>query len=448
MRAPHFEVPHPGPKTRAQLEKIRRGEAAAGLSFGLGADAIVAERAAGAVIEDVDGNRFLDFVAGFGSLNTGHSHPRVVEAIRVQSEKIQQAMSFVSKTRAELMEKVLSLVPGPTPKKMIFGATGSEAAEMAIKMARRYTGKQEIVAFSGAFHGRTMGALPFMGRKNQRAGIGPLVPGTRHVPFPYPYRNPFSREPAACVDGVLNLLEEYLVNPASGWGEVAAVMIEPVQGNGGFIPAPIGFLEKLRALCDRHGALLIIDEVMSGFCRTGKMFAAEYEPGVEADLMVLGKSLSSGLPLSACVAKAEIAAASPPFTESSTYSGNVVSCAAALAAIEVYETEGLADRAARMGAYFMGRLGELAERHPAVGEVRGRGLMIGVELVADRESRAPLAVAKAASEAALARGLLLYPGGHYGNVLGFLPPLIIDEKDVDAAVGILDDVLLEVSKAG
>jgi 4-aminobutyrate aminotransferase len=410
-------------------------------------ETVVVERALGAEVEDVDGNVFLDFVAGFGSLNAGHCHPKVVEAVREQAGKVHQAMSLGSRTRLELEEKVLSLVGGPTPKKILFGAAGSEAAETAIKLARRATGRQEVVGFTGGFHGRTMGVLPFMGRKIQREGLGALVPGAHHVPYPYPYRNPFGRDPKKCVEGTIRYMEEFLGNPVSGWGEVAAVIIEPVQGNGGMIPAPLGFLRALRELCDRYGVLMIVDEVMSGFSRTGEMFAFQHEEGVEPDLLVLGKSISGGLPLSACVVKAEIADASSPGTEGSTYAGNVLACASGLASIEVYEEEKLSERAAALGGHFLKRLEELTERHPIIGEVRGRGLMVAAELVKDRESREPLAAAKVASDLALKKGLFLYPGGHYGNVLAFLPPLVIDEEQIDTAVGIVDEVLLEVQGA-
>lgn len=442
-RAPRLLVAHPGPRTRDYLNRIRNSETRAGLTFGMSPETVVVERALGAEVEDVDGNVFLDFVAGFGSLNAGHCHPKVVEAVREQAGKVHQAMSLGSRTRLELEEKVLSLVGGPSPKKILFGATGSEAVETAIKLARRATGRQEVVGFTGGFHGRTLGALPFMGRKNQREGLGALVPGAHHVPYPYPYRNPFGRGAKDCLQGTIRYIDEFLSNPVSGWGDVAAIIIEPVQGNGGMIPAPIGFLKEIRGLCDRHGVLLIIDEVMSGFSRTGEMFAFQHEGGIEPDLLVLGKSISGGLPLSACVAKAEIADSSSPGTESSTYAGNVLACASGLASIAVYEEEELSKRSAELGVYFLRCLEELSERHSVVGEVRGRGLMVAAELVKDRESREPLSVAKKASDIALKKGLFLYPGGHYGNVLGFLPPLVIDERDIDTAVEILDEVLLE-----
>ena len=444
MDAPKFVVPHPGPKTREELERLRKAESRAALSFGMSPEILVVERAQGAVIEDVDGNLFLDFVAGFGSLNAGHCHPKVVSAMQKQAGQVHQAMSLGARVRNEFLEKVLSLHSGAAPKRIILGSSGSEAAETALKMARRATGRDEVVAFTGAFHGRTLGAVALMGRKNQREGLGTLVPGVHHVPYPYPYRNPFGDGAEQCAKGTIRYIDEFLKNPASGWGEVAAIIIEPVQGNGGMIPAPVGFLKALREVCDRHGTLLIVDEVMSGFCRTGKMFAYQHED-VEPDLIVMGKSISGGLPLAACVARKEIADASNPGTESSTYAGNLMSCAAGLASIDVYEEENLSARSLEMGLYFMRNLEELSEHHSIVGEVRGRGLMVAVELVSDRATREPLRLARKASDMALKKGLLIYPGGHHGNVLAFLPPLIIDKAQVNTAVGVVDEVLLELN---
>jgi len=439
--APQIRTPHPGPNTRSHLERIRKVEGQSALTFGLSSETVVAVSARGAAITDVDGNVFLDFVAGFGSLNAGHCHPAVVSALREQADKIHQAMSFGSKTRNRLMEKVISLMPPVVDWKLMLAATGGEAAEIAIKLARRATGRQEVVAFQGAFHGRTMGALSLMGKKAQRQGLGVLVPGAHHVPYPYPYRSAYGNHPEACMEGVLRHIDAFLNNPASGWGEIAAIILEPVQGNGGMIPAPPGFLRAIRERCDQHGVLLIFDEVMSGFCRTGKMFAFEHEADVAPDILVLGKSISGGIPLSACVAKAEIVSASGPGTEGSTYGGNVMGCAAGLASIAVYEKESLAVRAAEQGTYFLKQLRGLAGKYKIIGEARGRGLMVAIELVKDRRSREPLAVAREAVQMALELGLLIYPAGHYSNVLAFLPPLIVSKKEIDIAVSILDEVL-------
>lgn len=446
LDAPRLRIPHPGPKTVAHLERIRRAECQSGLTFALSQETLVISRARGWAVEDLDGNVFLDFAAGFGSLNAGHCHPRVVEAVQTQAAKLHQAMSVAAEPRTLLLEKVLSLVNGPSGKKVLFATSGSEAAEIAMKLARRATGRHEIVAFEGGFHGRTMGALSLMGRRNQREGLSVLVPGAHHIPYPYPFRSPLGDTPETCIAGTIRYLDEFLGNPASGWGEVAAVIVEPVQGNGGMIPAPLGFLRALRELCDRRGLLLIFDEVMSGFCRTGKMFAYQHEEGVEPDLLVLGKSISGGIPLAAVVAKAEIADATAPVTESGTYSGNVIACAAGLASIAVYEEEGLMERAGEMGTYFLRHLQGLAPAYGIIGDVRGRGLMLGVELVRDQATREPLPVARKASDMAIKRGLLLYPGGHYGNVIAFLPPLIIGKAQVDRAIAILEEILQEIEE--
>jgi 4-aminobutyrate aminotransferase-like enzyme len=276
-----------------------------------------------------------------------------------------------------------------------------------------------------------------MGRRSSRAGLGSLGQAVTHLPYPDPYRSPLGRSPEEVASATLALLDTYLGDPAGGGDEVAAVIIEPVQGNGGMIPAPAGFLSGLRQVCDDHGVLLIIDEVMSGFCRTGKRFAFEHDAEVRPDIVILAKSISAGLPLAGCLVQAAVAARNPSGVESSTYAGNLVSCAAALAALRVYDRDGLAAAAEAKGTRLLQMLEAELGEHPHVGEIRGRGLMVGVELVADRDSRAPLAVARRVSDAAVRRGLLIYPAGHHGNVLGLLPPLVITEEQLTTAVPIL-----------
>lgn len=430
--APHIAVPHPGPRSKEIIERVRATEAAAGLTFGLGDAPPVLHRAEGAVIEDPDGNRFLDMVAGFGSLNLGHSHPAIVTAVTEQVAFAQQAMSMASPLRTELIEQLSRLVPG-LPIVML-GASGSEAAETALKLARRATGKPGVLAFAGGFHGRTMGALALMGRAGQRAGLGQLGPVT-HLPYPDPFRSPFGSDPQAVVDLTLELIDQQLGDPAGGWDQIGVVMVEPVQGNGGMIPAPLGFMAGLREVCTRHDVLLVSDEVMSGFHRTGRRFAFEHEPGVNPDMVVMGKSLSAGLPLSGVLVTPEIARANPPITESSTYAGNLVSCAAALAAHRVYAEHDLSGLAARRGEHLLARLRERFDGRPGIGEVRGRGLMVAVELVtADGD---PNPVARAVSHRCLEQGLLIYPGGHHGNAVAMLPPIVADEGQLDTAVEVL-----------
>ena len=439
--APHITTPHPGPLSREIIRRTRASEAAACLTFGLADFPPVLARAAGAVIEDPDGNRFLDMVAGFGSLNLGHSHPAVVAAASGQLALGQQAMSMASPVRVELIERLSRMLPG-LPRVML-GASGSEAAEMALKLARRATGKSGVIAFAGGFHGRTMGALALMGRATQRIGLGTLGP-VIHLPYPDPFRSPFGYNADSVSAITLELIDRQLADPAGGWDQVGAVMVEPVQGNGGMIPAPPGFLTGLREVCSRHGVLLICDEVMSGFHRTGNLFSFEHDANVSPDIVVMGKSLSAGLPLSGVLISDTVAAASPNGTESSTYAGNLVSCAAALAALDVYESGFMSEIAADRGAFLLARLQAVLGAHPAVGEIRGRGLMVAVELVEDADSRAPAPVARKISDACVSRGLLVYPGGHNGNVVAMLPPLIASNEQLSTAVRVLGEVMDEI----
>jgi 4-aminobutyrate aminotransferase-like enzyme len=400
---------------------------------------VVLESAEGAVITDPDGNRFLDMVAGFGSLNLGHSHPALVAAVQAQVTSGQQAMSMASTVRTALVERVARLLGDD--RKVILAASGSEAVEVALKMVRRATGKQGVVAFSGGFHGRTMGALTLMGKRTQRAGLGALTAGAVHLPYPDPFRSPFGTDAQHVVDTTLALLDQQLGDPASGWMDVGAVIIEPVQGNGGMIQAPPGFMAGLAEVCRRHDVLLIADEVMSGFHRTGRLFAFQHDAGVDPDIVVMGKSLSAGLPLSACVVKPAVADASPANTESSTYAGNLVSCASASAAMDVYDSADFSRIASELGTHFVSALEDAVGDLPCVGEIRGAGLMVAVELVADEATRAPLPAARQVSDAAVRSGLLVYPGGHHGNVVAFLPPLISTPAQLDSAAGIVRDVL-------
>jgi 4-aminobutyrate aminotransferase-like enzyme len=430
--APSIITPHPGPKSQAVIDRLKRSEGAPGLTFGLATDPPVLARAEGAVIEDPDGNRFLDMVAGFGSLNLGHSHPAVVEAATRQLSLGQQAMSMASPVRTELIEVMAAMVPGMT--RVMLGASGSEATEISLKLARRATGKTGVLAFSGAFHGRTMGALALMGRSSQRAGLGPLGQVT-FLPYPHALRSPFGSDPKTVAEAALELIDAQLGNPAGGWDGIGAVVIEPVQGNGGMTPAPEGFLTGLREVTRRHDVLLVVDEVMSGFHRTGRRFAFQHESEVDPDILILGKSLSAGLPLSGVLTTEDVMASTAPGTETSTYAGNLVSCAAALAADEAYRIGDMSSVAAARGEFLLREL----ERHLAsnrwVAEIRGRGLMVGIELVDDDGS--PLGVAKRISDEAVRQGLLVYPGGHYGNVVALLPPLVSTETQLATAAEML-----------
>lgn len=430
QNVPYIHTPLPGPKARALIAADERYT-----SPSYTRDyPLVAERGYGAVIEDVDGNRFLDFTAGIAVCSTGHCHERIVRAIRQQSEKLlhMSGTDFYYRPQVELAQKLAELAPGAGPKRVFFTNSGAESVEAAFKLARHHSGRQQMIAFFGAFHGRTMGALSLTGSKvTQRRGFAPLVPLVHHIDFPNPYR----AADGGSLDS-LNQLEE-LFKRTLPPEEVAAIIVEPIQGEGGYIVPPPEFHRELKALADRHGILYIADEVQSGMGRTGKMFASEHF-GVQPDIICLAKGIASGMPLGAMIAKADIMDWEPG-SHASTFGGNPVSCVAALETIRLLEEE-LVTNAASVGDYLMGQLRELQERHALVGDVRGLGLMVGMELVRDRVTKEPAEEARdALAQAAFQRGLLLLGCGR--NTVRFCPPLVITREQVDIAVEILDEAL-------
>ena len=401
---------------------------------------LVARRGEGAMVEDVDGNRFLDFSAGIAVVATGHCHPRVVAAIQEQAARLihMSGTDFYYEEMVALAERLAALSPGKMARRVSFGNSGAEAVEGAIKLARYHTGRDKFVAFLGSFHGRTMGALSLTARKAaQRRGFGPLVPGVVHAPYPYCYRCPFGQQPESCAVECVKHIEETLFRTIAPPEEVAAIVVEPVQGEGGYIVPPQKFFDELRRVAGRFGILLVLDEVQSGVGRTGRMWAAEHFD-VTPDIYAVAKGIASGLPLGATVARAEIMNW-PPGAHASTFGGNPVACAAALVTLELVEQE-LADNAARMGAYLMDRMRDWPARFPCVGEVRGLGLMIGIELVRDRATRekAPELRDQVVARA-FERGLLLLGAGD--NTLRLSPPLVITRSHCDAALDILEQCL-------
>ncbi|MGH7085168.1 MAG: aspartate aminotransferase family protein [Acetobacteraceae bacterium] len=442
MRLPEIRVPAPGPKATPVPDQARRLESPATASFGQSPNPIVIERGDGAVVEDADGNRFLDFVAGFGVLNLGHGHPKQIGAMQAQMAKVVHVMGAVNPTRTALMAALAEVTPGAAPKRILFATGGGEAIDMALRLVRNATGGYEALAFYGAYHGRGQGALSLMGRGYGRKGLEPMLAGAVHAPYPYCYRCPFGETYPECGLACARFVENLVKGASTGVAQLAAIFIEPVQGNGGMIPAPVEFLVAMRRLCDETGVLLVADEVMSGWGRTGRFFAIEHA-GVEPDLLVMGKAMGGGIPLAAVVSKAAINEGQTPNRDSSTLAGNPVASAAALATIEVLRQDGLIAHAAAVGAYFLDGLKALAGEFEIIGDVRGSGLMLGFEVVKDRASKEPISGATRRLNAlCLAEGLLPYPaGGHHGNVLGFLPPLIVTRSDVDAALGILRRVL-------
>jgi 4-aminobutyrate aminotransferase len=430
---PHLVTSLPGPKARALIESDERYTSPSYTRV----YPLVAEQALGAMIEDVDGNRFLDFTAGIAVCATGHCHPEVVQAIQRQAAKLlhMSGTDFYYAPQRDLAKKLAEIAPGDGAKRVFLTNSGAEAVEAAFKLARFHTGRKHVIAFFGAFHGRTMGALSLTGSKAaQRARFAPLIPEVTHVEFPNPLRGP-------SVDDCLAQIENDLFRRTVPPDEVAALVVEPIQGEGGYIVPPPDFHPRLKALAERHGICYVVDEVQAGMGRTGEMFAIEHW-NVVPDIMCLAKGIASGMPLGAIVAKSEIMDW-PPGSHGSTFGGNPVSCVAALATIDLLQ-RGLTENAARVGEYLRGRLDELAAKHTLIGDVRGLGLMIGVELVRDRKSMAPAAAERnRLVQACFEKGLLLLGCGD--STVRFCPPLIVEERHVDTAVALFDAALAEIT---
>jgi 4-aminobutyrate aminotransferase len=428
----------PGPQARAAVAADRRLISPSYTrSYPL-----VARRGRGVRVEDVDGNEFLDFAAGIAVVSTGHCHPEVVAAIQKQAAELMHisCTDFYYEGLTALAEHLSSVAPMPAPHRFFFGNSGAEAIECALKLARYHTGRQHIISFLGAFHGRTLGALSLTGSKpQQKRRFAPLVPGVTHVPFPYTYRGcaGSAQEQEAFSLGCARYIEEKLFKTILPPEEVAAIFIEPIQGEGGYVVAPDNFLRELRALCDRHGILLVVDEVQSGCGRTGKWWAIEHS-GVEPDMVCMAKGIASGMPLGICMTRAEIMDWVPG-SHASTFGGNPVSIAAALATLQILEREAIAN-AARVGASMLDRLRAWTRTHPHVGEVRGRGLMIGIELVKDKTTREPAAALRNRVETlAFERGLMILGCGE--NSLRLSPPLIVSQEEANVALDILEQAL-------
>jgi len=427
LTAPHIVTELPGPKGRAL---IARDEAVASPSL-TRAYALVAESGAGAVVTDVDGNRFLDFAAGIAVCSTGHSHPKVVAAIQAQAERMIHiaATDFYEPRYVEFLERLAAIAPFAEKARVFLTNSGTEAVEGAIKLARYHTHRTGIIAFEGAFHGRTMGALSLTNSKvKQRAGFGPLLPMVHHAPFP---RVRSWREGSGG-DGSaeLEFLRRTIFGRQIAPDDVAAIVIEPIQGEGGYFPAPRAFMEGLRQICDQHGILLVADEIQSGMGRTGAWWAIEHT-GVEPDILMTAKGIASGMPIGAFIAR-ESVWTWPPGAHGSTFAGNPVCAAAGLATLDVIESEGMANAAA-MGARL--RAGLEAVATDAVRDIRGAGLMLGVEFASHQ-------AAEAVQEAAFRLGLLTLECGE--SSLRFSPPLIVTAAEVDTAVGLFDAALHEV----
>jgi 4-aminobutyrate aminotransferase len=438
---PKIVTTPPGPRAKAIVDKDSKYTSTCYLKeYPL---AIATGR--GAMVEDVDGNTYLDFMAGIAVSSTGYNHPKVVAAVQEQAGKFLHicGSDFYFEGMANLCERLARLAPGNQPKKVFLTNSGTEAVEGAIKLARYYTGRKDFIAFKGAFHGRSTGALALTSSKvRQRAGMGPFLPGVHHVDFPYAYRCERCRPEKACdfhgAEGIERDLFARHVDPA----EVAAVFVEPVQGEGGYIVPPAGWMREIRELCDRHGILLVADEVQSGVGRTGKMWAIDHM-GVVPDIVLTAKGLGSGMPIGAIIATEEITTWKKG-AHGSTFGGNPVCVASALATLDLIEG-GLMENARVMGDRLMAGSRKLFDKYPVIGDVRGLGLMIGLEFVKDRvtKERNPELVDKLVL-GAFAKGLLLLGAGP--SALRFAPPLVVDEYDVDTGLAIVDAVLAAESK--
>lgn len=433
---PHLQGPLPGPRARAIIDRDRQVMSPSYTrSYPL-----VAKLGQGAVIEDVDGNRFLDFNAGIAVVATGHCHPQVVEAIQKQATRLihMSGTDFFYEEMVALAEKLAAIAPGEAARRVSFGNSGAEAMEGAIKLARYSTKRDKLIAFFGSFHGRTMGALSLTARKAvQRSGFGPLVPGVVHAPYPYCYRCPFGKEPESCAVECVRHIEETLLKTIAPAEETAAIVVEPVQGEGGYIVPPKKFFDELARVARQNGILLICDEVQSGMGRTGKMWASEHFD-LAPDIFAVAKGIASGLPLGATVARADLMTW-PPGAHASTFGGNPVACAAALVTIELLE-QGLIENAARMGAHVRDRMRDWPARFPQVGDVRGLGLMIGVELVRDQKTKEKAAnLRDRVVSLAFERGLLILGAGD--STLRLCPPLTITREQCDFAIDTLEECL-------
>ena len=402
---------------------------------------VYADRASNAELWDVEGRRLIDFASGIAVLNTGHLHPKIQAAVGAQLSRLSHACFQVTpyESYVALAERLNSLMPAAGPHKTLFLTTGAEAVENALKIARYHTRRSAVIAFGGGFHGRTLACMSLTGKvQPYKAGFGPLLPEVFHAPFPMAYHGVSTAHSLAALEHLFKAD----VDPA----RVAAIIVEPVQGEGGFYVAPPDFLRALRALCDQHGIVLIIDEIQTGFARTGRMFAIEHS-GVEPDLMTVAKSLAGGVPLSAVIGKAPIMDAPLAGGLGGTYAGSPLGCAAGLAVLDVIETEKLCARAERLGSTLLARLSDLQTRWPCIGEVRGLGAMVAMELVKDRRADAPDAdLAKALVQAAGRRGLVLLSCGIYGNVIRFLTPLTIPDGILAEGLAILEAALEDVAR--
>lgn len=406
---------------------------------------LVAERASGAIVEDPDGNLFLDFAAGIAVCSTGHCHPKVVAAIQKQAAELIHiaGTDFYHRHMPQLAERLVATMPQSHQWKVFFGNSGTEAVEGAIKLARYSTKRDKLIAFYGCFHGRTLGSLSLTASKNtQRKYFGTLLGGVEHIPYPYAYRCALGHTNENCGSEIIELLENQIFKRLFAPEEVAAIIVEPIQGEGGFIPAPLTFLQELQRICNKNGIMLILDEVQAGVGRTGKMWAYDHA-GITPDIVLTAKGIGSGMPISAFIAKESVMRWKAG-SHGTTYGGNPVCVASALATLDLVEG-GLMANAKKVGDYMFGKIGDWPRRFKIVGDVRGKGLMIGVEFVRDQKTKEKAQdLRDQVAQHAFRKGLLTLGSGE--NSIRMSPPLIIDEEQADCAIGIMEESIREVQK--
>ncbi|RFZ80755.1 aspartate aminotransferase family protein [Lacrimispora amygdalina] len=439
---PEIKTLLPGPKAEAVLK--RREEAVPGAIKSV--YPCVISRGEGAMLEDLDGNRFLDWVGGVGVLNIGYSHPEIVEAVKEQSEKYFHGMMNIVTHEGyiELAEKMNEIVPLKSEKrKTMFANSGAEAIENAVKIAKSYTGRPNIIVFSGAFHGRTLLAATMTAKKTYAFGIGPFPDGIYRAEFPYLYRKPVGLSDAAAVDYYMEKLQK-VFEEASPAEFVAGIVVEPVQGEGGFVPAPMEWVKALRKICDEKGILLIADEVQTGFGRSGRMFVSNYwkDAGCAPDILASAKSIAGGLPLSAVTASAEIFDGVKGGIIGGTFGGNALACASALKVIEIMEREDLCSRSGEISDVCRSRFELWKDKFEEVGDVRGIGCMMGIEFVTDKQSKQPHTVlVRELVDYCVRHGLIVESAGAYSNVIRFLCPLVVTDAQLESGLAILESAI-------
>lgn len=447
LEAPKIVVKPPGPRARELLEKQKEVDSRA--VYYPTAIPTAWEAGKGATLRDVDGNIYIDFMSGISVLNVGHSNPHVVEAVKRQLDRLTHALDIPTPERIQLVEKLVEIAPAGLKgnSRVLFGGpTGSDAVEGALKLAKFNTKHHTFLAFHGAYHGMTSGALSVTSKRSFRSGNLPLLADIHFAPYAYCYRCAFGKEYPECDTQCVRYVEYLLNDPESGFTDPAAIIVEPIQGEGGFIAPPHGYLRELRRICDENKILLIVDEIQSGFGRTGKMFACEYDD-VTPDVMTIAKAVGGiGIPLSGCVIRKTLDTWEPG-GHLGTFRGNVLACVAGFEAIKYTQEEGLVERSAREGARMMKRLKDLQQESKTIGEVRGKGMMVAAEFVEDKRTKKPaIELVRKIQAKCFERGVLVWKAGHWPNVIRFLPPLVITHEHLDKGLDVFSEVVNEAER--